>query len=522
VNWNSLGSATLSPEDAELEEPVVPRVARWVSDRADLGGAFTAEDRAMARLSLLDHVGCMVAGSRGPGPVDMLRSVTSTGGDFLATLVGSGTKASASDAAMINAVAANALELDDTLFPFGHIGTMVVPAALAVSELRRRSGVELLDAISVGYETSKFMSVIIRPNVSRNGTDYIAYMGSFGALPAAAYLARLDENQVETAFGILGAIGATMPYGTYGSDAHLYQTGRAVGDSVHAVLLAGEGFTSLASILDLPQGGIAKFRGDQSDSIVARRLQAGGIENHIYPKDIPLALAEALRRLHSGRYAMARTVDSQTIKVYPSMGNSHIAIEAALELRARIGAKVESIESIEIEVPRPFMRMNGPLTANTARDARFSTSILVALALVDGKVTLSELADESLRRPVVQDLAQKVSYTVNDRFTDLFIDTWPEGEQCWPTAVTIVTPKETLRSEQFSARGGPQKPLSYADVVAKFIECARYGRLAESSIERTLQIMERIEKLEDVTELLDAVRGRSEDSRPSHSPNRTE
>lgn len=67
------------------------------------------------------------------------------------TRIGSGMTASLLHAASLNAMAANVFDFDDTHLPtVAHPTAPVAPVALALSQTRRVSGSELLEAITAG------------------------------------------------------------------------------------------------------------------------------------------------------------------------------------------------------------------------------------------------------------------------------------------------------------------------------------------------------------------------------------
>src|SRR5262245_825888 len=92
--------------------------------------------RIVKRL-VLDHLGCALGGSRTP-LARIAADVAAEGGGGPATVIGTRRRAAPGQAAFANAVAANALDYDDT-GATGHPGSTVIPTALAVTEARGRS-----------------------------------------------------------------------------------------------------------------------------------------------------------------------------------------------------------------------------------------------------------------------------------------------------------------------------------------------------------------------------------------------
>jgi 2-methylcitrate dehydratase PrpD len=102
---------------------------------------------------VLDTFGAMISGSRmKPGEL-ALDYVRGLGGVEQATVVGSGFRTSAINAALANGMCAHADETDDfEPVTNAHPGCSAVPAALAMAEKEGRSGTEFLRAVALGYD----------------------------------------------------------------------------------------------------------------------------------------------------------------------------------------------------------------------------------------------------------------------------------------------------------------------------------------------------------------------------------
>src|SRR5262245_49338169 len=128
---------------------------------------------AAAKLVFLDTLGAMLAGStlEENGRLAKLAAARSSRGS--ATLLGHGARADRFWAALSNATAGVALEMDEgNRLGGGHPAIHVIPGALAVAEERGLSGGRLLQAIIVGYEIGSRLggATTTRPNVHSHGT----------------------------------------------------------------------------------------------------------------------------------------------------------------------------------------------------------------------------------------------------------------------------------------------------------------------------------------------------------------
>src|SRR5258706_6177316 len=103
-----------------------------------------------------------------------------------AWVIGTGRRASASDAALLNGTAGTWLELDEgNLFAKGHPGIQVVPAAVALAQDLGSSGADLLLAVALGYELASL--------VNRGAETRLAIHphGTYGVMGAAIAAGRL-------------------------------------------------------------------------------------------------------------------------------------------------------------------------------------------------------------------------------------------------------------------------------------------------------------------------------------------
>jgi 2-methylcitrate dehydratase PrpD len=136
------------------------------------------------------------------------------GGQRQASLVPSGRKTSLPSAAFINAMAANALDLDDNLLYHSHIANSVVAAALGAAEQLDTSGHELITAVAAGYEVAARVSLSM-PGVmtikrTRNADRLVwpnPYSHAFNTLGAAAAVGNilgLNDSRMAQAFGLAG------------------------------------------------------------------------------------------------------------------------------------------------------------------------------------------------------------------------------------------------------------------------------------------------------------------------------
>src|SRR6266851_1550827 len=187
--------------------------------------------------------------------------VAASGGDPQATVLGRGRRTSTLLAALANGAQGHALDFDDThLASIVHGSAPVAPVVLAIAEWHRRPGAAALEAFVAGFEVETRIGRVIGPMLADRGWHVTAVLGHFGAVVAAGKLLGLTAQQLGRALGIAGtqAAGLEQSLGTMCKPLH---PGKAAMNGLLAALLAREGFTGPAGILDERPGLPGTFLG---------------------------------------------------------------------------------------------------------------------------------------------------------------------------------------------------------------------------------------------------------------------
>src|SRR5712692_4387984 len=168
------------------------RLAQFVSTTTH--ASLPAPVIAAARLVLLDTLGAMLAGSRLPENVKLARLVAVPSGTQTAVLIGHAGRAEPMLAALSNATAGVALEVDEgNRWGGGHPAIHTLPGLLAVAEEIGAGGRQLLAALVAGYDVSSRMggATVPRFNVHTHGT-----WGTIGTAVAVAKLLDVDAPAI--------------------------------------------------------------------------------------------------------------------------------------------------------------------------------------------------------------------------------------------------------------------------------------------------------------------------------------
>jgi 2-methylcitrate dehydratase PrpD len=168
--------------------------------------AYPADTIDLAKIFILDNLGCMIGGTQTALGQSMLKTVGSMGGEPQASVIGTDLKIPTIQAALINGTTANALDFDETLHGLGHPSSTVIPAAFALGERAHVSGRDLITAVLVGFDVGNRIGRAIQPTYERLREVWnVGSWQTFGAVSAAAKILGLDLDQTLNAYGTAGA-----------------------------------------------------------------------------------------------------------------------------------------------------------------------------------------------------------------------------------------------------------------------------------------------------------------------------
>jgi 2-methylcitrate dehydratase PrpD len=449
---------------------VTARLAQFLVDAAP-----PAPGRVRAAAAVLDTVGVTLAGASEPAARIVQQVVAPGGGGGggadadACRVLGTRTRASATDAALANGTAAHALDYDDMCFvSLAHPSAPLVAAALAAAELAHASGRALLDAYIVGFEIEARLGRLMNPRHYQRGWHCTSTLGTIGAAAAASRLLGLDGTAAGHALAIAAseASGLKENFGTMVKPLH---AGLAARNGVLAALLASRGLTASAQAFEGPQGFLAAMD-SESD-----------------------ALADAIADL-GARWEILDT--GITVKLYPSCAGTHPTLDAILDLRQREGFTAEDVERIDIQVDSITPTVLIYERPASGLEAKFSMPFCAAAAVVYGRVGIDTFEASSLNDIRVMRLMPRIAMRV-----DPSLDA--SGPPLTQARIAIqLRGGRTVSKAANGARGYPERPASNAELGAKFMACARRALPGEAA-ERALAMLQQIDQLDDIRSLTD-------------------
>jgi len=410
-------------------------LAQWVSrlKYSDL----PPRTREVVRILLLDSVGCGIYGYATPWAKMLLqwaRAGAPARGE--ATVWGeTAPSLRASDAALVNGTSVHAFELDDYHQAKLHPGAVVIPAAIAMAEKLGSSGEQLVTAIAAGYEVMIRSSLALNPSATRlRGWHLTGVCGPFGAAAACASLLKLNAEQTAWALGLAGTQGSGLwAFNADGTMSKRFHAGRAAQSGVMAAELAALGFTGPTQIYEFHDGGVLKAFSDASD---------------------PAPLTRDLGKVFH--------LDATSIKPYSCCGSSHSYVDAAFELRRRLGATWDAKRPVRLGMAKVVQVQCGfDYAPSTALNAQMSLRYIVAAALMEGHALPPQFSDAKIADPVLTGIAQRMECEHDPALDKLY----PARFAAW---VAAQDKGQWVRVDVLDPLGSPANPVDAKGVVEKF------------------------------------------------------
>ena len=410
-------------------------LANWVAGLryADL----PQRTREVVRILLLDSVGCGIYGYATPWAKMLLQwAKAGAAAKGEATVWGeTAPSLRASDAALVNGTAVHAFELDDYHQAKLHPGAVVIPAAVAMAEKLGASGEQLVTAIAAGYEVMIRSSLALNPSAARlRGWHLTGVCGPFGAAAACASLLKLKEEQTAWALGLAGTQGSGLwAFNADGTMSKRFHAGRAAQSGVMAAELAALGFTGPTQIYEFHDGGVLKAFSDASD---------------------PAPLTRDLGKVFH--------LDATSIKPYSCCGSAHSYVDAALELRRRLGTAWDARRPVRLGMAKVVQVQCGfDYAPSSSLNAQMSLRYIVAAALTEGHALPPQFSDAKIADPALTALAGRIQCEHDPALDQLY----PARFAAW---VAAEDRGQWVRVDVLDPLGSPANPVDAQGVVEKF------------------------------------------------------
>ena len=423
---------------------------------------------AKAKLCVLDLLSSAFAARDLPWAAQAaaLARANSGGAARSAGIIGTHDVVSVQDAAFANGVLGHGLVRDDMhVGSVSHLGTVLVPALLALAESTRASGAEFLTALVAGYEVGGKIGRMVMDSEVTKIFRPTGITGPIAAAAAGAKLLRLDAEQTGAALA-LGANAAAgyNEWAATGGSEMFFHTGFAARSGVAAAQLAAGGAYASRTAIDGEAGLLAAFHRD---------------------------LAPPIPELFADRAEILTVF----FKPVPACNFAQSAAQAALAVARRKKLRANDIERVTVRVTRaaalyPGCDVSGPF--EHVLQAKMSIHYNVAAALRHGN--FDEVNYVPQQNTDVLTIATKTRLEIDDELTKAF--------PALQGAEVIV---QTRAGDELRERAADVVPADEAQVRARFAAAAT-AVLGDIDAARLRDLVDGLEHVTDAAELSRATR----------------
>jgi len=428
---------------------MLPPAARWVSylgempensDVTERLAQFIAETRwdalappvaHAAKRSLMNFFAVALTGCRETVIETMLRSLATFSAERQATVIGRRERVDALTATFLNAASANVLDFCDTHVPTViHPTAPVVPALLALGEIKPVRGRDLILALVLGNEIECRIGLAMSPSHYRRGWHITATCGVFGAAAASGKLLALRTERLVWALGMAAtqAAGLCECLGTPAKSVHV---GNAARNGLWSAMLAAQG-------------------------IAGPREPLAGDQGYFHALNETPQLSFLTDGLGSS-WEIVKTA----YKPYPCGFVVHPVLDCVLDWRRQHADSVVDKVTV-IGNPLLAARTDRP-NISTSGQSQVSVQHAVAAALVTGKAGVEQFGEACVNDPRVVALRGKVAVRRDESFATT------------AAAVEITTADgQVHKFAQRAARGSNDNPMTDNDLEDKLRDAAAH------------------------------------------------
>jgi len=391
-----------------------------------------------AKRFLLDSVGCALAAVRNEDMAAMYRFTDKLGGVPEATLIGSGARTNAPNAALMNSLLVRALDYNDIYWEQdpSHPSDIIF-GAISPAEALGRDGRETLVAMVIAYELEMRWCLACFPGVREVGWHH-ATLTQFVSPFVAGRIYGLDADQLVAAAGIAGSSHFTLGGVVAGHLTNMKNTADplATQAGVLAAMMAREGY----------EGPVEVIEGKEGFQHVLHNVE-------LRPEILLEQLGERFLITDCG------------YKAFPTEALTHQPMSAVQSIMSENRLTAEDVAKIHIRTTtRGADILSDPskYDPQTKETADHSLPYCLAAVAADGGVYPNSFEQEKLFDPRIRRLLGLIEVVADAEIDAMF-----------PGTKRAVATIDTTDGRQFTAtvdhaKGSPQNPMSDEELIAKF------------------------------------------------------
>ncbi len=462
-----------SRDTSDSSESLTAHVADFIATTryADI----PAEVVQLGKKSILDALAVALSGSVAECSTLIRRYLTGLGiGEGPSTVFGSNLRLSPRFAALANGAAMHADDFDDTWqatpdrYQGVHPTAPVLAAVLAAAEPAGGSGKDVMTACLVGIEVCCRMFDAASARHTLDGLHSTGTSGLLGAAAGAANFLGLTTETTRQALGIAASQTGTL-LAQLGTMSKPFHGGLAAECAIVSADLAAMGFTASPVSLETRWGYFQALGGGHEDGRIRGKLGR------------PWAFADR----------------GVWLKPWPTGSLGHPALTKMLELIAEHDLCPRQVTGIRVRTSESIRDVLFHHRPTSELEAKFSLEFGVAALLLERELTLAHFTDDFVNRPDIQATIERVDY---EPFPDADAKA---GDYTLVTSFVDVDLDDgrTVGGRIDYGKGSLANPMSDDDVAEKFCACAAFAGWPESRTEEAIELVHRLETIEDVRAL---------------------
>jgi len=423
----------------------------------------------------LDHAAMLIAstlasaaaGKDIPSAVAIRELMQERGGRTDATVwFDKGAKLPAVSAARANALMSDAAASDDSdLRNITHAGTPLTAASLAIAEETDATGLDVLAAIVLGYETSGRIGASITPGFRKRGF-HACTIAIFSGTVATARLLKLDAEKMTHAIALAAtSIGGLVAAGNE-TVAREYHGGNATMLGMEAAMAAAKRFTAEDRIFEM-SGGFCETYGNNDSHDSAGIIADLGREWDI--------------------------ITDMAIKLVPGSHFNHATAEAAANAARKGNIAPDEVAAIILSRPG-LTKFAKPLHPGGLVGMAHSTAYFLAAAVADRMFGWAHATQEKINDPIIHGLIDKTE--IGPQPTEN-VAAYRQG-----ATVSIKTiDGRTVEDTVLVPNGAGSRGIDWADVDVKFRALAS-AALTPEQVKESLKIIHGFRDLPNISALI--------------------
>jgi 2-methylcitrate dehydratase PrpD len=368
---------------------------------------------------------------------------------------------------------ARCADLDDGYrHAMGHPGSGLVPLLLAVAELNKNNGKEMITALTAAYDVYARLGEALNPFMYREkGFDATGVCGAVASAALISKLMSLSTEKTKNAMGIASLFtGGLIEYQNDGTSGKIMCSGWGALTGLRAVRLSLCGFTGPNAALEGRYGFFQAFMGNSG------HLNIDNVLTNL-KKDFKIT------SIYFKRHACQRGL--------------HAMLDSVLELREKFSLTCDRIKKVDVRTSSFLERLSNPIPS-TAVGAQASAQFTSAIVLKYGRLDSESLVFKSFTDPEILALVKKISISKDEKI-EAYLNEHPT-HFCAANVIIETLDGEKIEKWRAVPLGDPETPFGWDMLKTKFNHLIA-GTPFENSKEKSFEFIINLETKEDIKEL---------------------